>query len=238
MNFSLPIACAKTIEALYANDIAANVVDRASDTQALVEKMADGKFAILFPGTASARDWLTDLEVRKVQWGGGSFGAGRVHRGFVKAYDSVRAGLVHLLPPGVSLVIAGHSLGGALATLCAEDLAGDYPVADVITFGSPRVGNGAFARHYNAILADRTVRLVNAGDPVPHVPWLLGTYRHVHTQHYLDRVGGLVVAAAWSVAVTEAMDNFSTLRSEPASALDFAREHGIGHYRKKLEALQ
>ncbi len=40
------------------------------------------------------------------------------------------------------VICTGHSLGGALATLCAPWCAIEYPKADVrcVTFGSPRVG--------------------------------------------------------------------------------------------------
>jgi hypothetical protein len=52
---------------------------------------------------------------------------------------------------------AGHSLGGALAQLAAHDIArgaqvqGLRPKVTCYTFGSPRVGNHAFAREYNKV---------------------------------------------------------------------------------------
>lgn len=245
MNLSLAISCAKTIEALYANDIGPNISDRASDTQVLVEKMSTGHFAIVFPGTASARDWLTDLQVRKVQWGSTLNSPlstkPKVHRGFANAYAAVREGILHIIPPGANLVITGHSLGGALATLCAEDLNDLHPIDSVITFGSPRVGNGPFARRYNDQLAEITARIVNSNDPIPHIPWIFGTYRHVATQHYLNEFVELIVDEPWRVAASELVATLATLRPNPAtadSAFALAPAHGITAYREKLEALQ
>jgi nuclear pore complex protein Nup85 len=56
-----------------------------------------------------------------------------VHSGFLAAYDTVRPrviALVSALTAGASpddpwvIWVTGHSLGGALATLCAYELAG------------------------------------------------------------------------------------------------------------------
>jgi predicted lipase len=64
------------------------------------------------------------------------------------------------------LVIAGHSLGGALATLAAVGILDTcFPTADqlaaldlrVVTFGSPRVGNRSFCAYYDRILGLRAV---------------------------------------------------------------------------------
>ncbi|KOS21322.1 Lipase [Escovopsis weberi] len=77
----------------------------------------------------------------------------------------------------VQLWATGHSLGGAYASvLWAGLLADPYPlsrasVRDLFTFGSPRVGNKAFAEHVNAIKGSRVAwRFVNEDDVIPRVP--------------------------------------------------------------------
>ena len=57
---------------------------------------------------------------------------------------------------------AGHSLGGALATLAAVDLARarKLPRLAVYTYGAPRTGNHAFARDYEATVP-QTWQIIN-----------------------------------------------------------------------------
>lgn len=106
-----------------------------------------------------------------------------MHLGFAMAWEEVSGKVVAYLeslkakygsvPP---IVLTGHSLGGALATVGAYDLRHrNYPVAAVVTFGAPSVGNAAFAASYGDAavggysLGDRTVRFVADGDSVPKV---------------------------------------------------------------------
>eukprot|EP00884_Botryococcus_braunii_P018953 jgi/Botrbrau1/5741/Bobra.0134s0015.1 len=83
-----------------------------------------------------------------------------------------------------SITVTGHSLGGALATLCAFDLSasginrqGDskkgalVPIT-CITINAPRVGNWAFADFFKVPKGPRHLRLFNTGDIVPRVPYI------------------------------------------------------------------
>ncbi|XP_006645181.2 phospholipase A1 EG1, chloroplastic/mitochondrial-like [Oryza brachyantha] len=73
----------------------------------------------------------------------------------------------------VSVTLAGHSMGGALALLLAYDLAGQglnraAPVT-VFSYGGPRVGNAAFKARCDE-LGIKVLRVANARDPVTKVP--------------------------------------------------------------------
>lgn len=106
-----------------------------------------------------------------------------MHLGFAMAWEEVSGKVVAYLegikakygsvPP---IVVTGHSLGGALATVGAHDLRQrNYPIAAVVTFGAPCVGNNTFAAAYRDStvggysLGDRTVRFLADGDAVPKV---------------------------------------------------------------------
>ena len=78
------------------------------------------------------------------------------------------------------IIVGGHSLGGALATLCAIDLQYNHPELNIqcVTLGSPRVGNWWFYKSYNKRVPN-TVRIVHGNDIVARLPpaWLF--YKHV-----------------------------------------------------------
>ncbi|XP_063933705.1 uncharacterized protein LOC135145513 [Zophobas morio] len=83
--------------------------------------------------------------------------------------------------PHFKLFITGHSLGGALATICAADLFLNHSITfdHFITFGQPRVGNSNFAAWWEEIFRDKDVlRVTHAKDLVPHLPYALFKYQH------------------------------------------------------------
>jgi len=55
--------------------------------------------------------------------------------------------------PNASLGVTGHSLGAGLATLAAVDilLVAGKQIDYLYNFGSPRVGNEAFATYYDSL---------------------------------------------------------------------------------------
>lgn len=69
------------------------------------------------------------------------------------------------------VIITGHSLGGAMATLLAVELKMDYPLLDIacVTFGAPRVLSYPVAVAVNK-LQFYYVRFTNEGDVIPTLP--------------------------------------------------------------------
>lgn len=121
---------------------------------------------------------------------------GWVEAGFSAIYGSLTAGKEITLADRLHKLslsgkysrirICGHSLGGALATLAAYDIANRCHKVTVscYTYGSPRVGGKVFALYYNA-LVPLTFRIVVKGDPVQYVP-ILPAYYHVDQRYELD----------------------------------------------------
>lgn len=150
---------------------------------------------LAFRGTESLlsvpADWLTNLDASLAvpDW---LPAAGneppKAHRGFLRAYEAVRptvlAAVEDIRPDRIH--VTGHSLGGALATLAALDIKTQYPNVRVTmySFGSPRVGDAAFASLYDRTIRD-SHRVVHEGDRAPELlPELLA---HVDRQHTLNR---------------------------------------------------
>ena len=135
---------------------------------------------LVFRGTEYCRkDIFTDLKFFKTSPYYDS--EIKVHSGFYNCYinDKTYLKIREHCKTLYSLVITGHSLGGAIATLCAFDLAKKYPYLKikVITFGSPRVGNKKFMEIYNSLENINHYRYETHLDPVTKIPYF--GYYHV-----------------------------------------------------------
>lgn len=158
----------------------------------------DGRAIIAFRGTQadSFRDVMTDASVFLENWER----PGRVHSGFSASLSSVLEPIGAWLDDTnpARLLLTGHSLGAALATLLAARLSdGGRPIA-LVTFGSPRVGDAALAASLEPMAVRR---YVNCTDTVALLPPPL-IYSHARGLHYIDRNGAIHVGdePAFSVA--------------------------------------
>ena len=104
------------------------------------------------------------------------------------------------------VLLCGHSLGGALATLCAFDLrnvCGDRTLPPsrlaVYTFGSPRVGNRAFARFYDAHVCCNHWNIINGHDAVVQ-GGKFALYKHVGRKAFVNPRGDLIVRPGFEEA--------------------------------------
>jgi len=107
----------------------------------------------------------------------GYYGLGQVHPYFLHALESVwptvEPALQNAALRGYSVIITGHSLGGALAAMAAiQTVRLGYRTGDqikLITFGEPRIGNSRFAFNHDAMVP-YSFRIVHSRDIVPHLP--------------------------------------------------------------------
>lgn len=114
---------------------------------------------------------------------------GRVHRGFKKEVDDLWPFLEKKLETNTkNLWFTGHSLGGAMATICAGrclfSKINSSPM-QIQTFGSPRVGNKRYINHAQIDY----IRWVNNNDIVTRSPPVWMGYRHTGKEIYLDSAG-------------------------------------------------
>lgn len=201
--------------------------DQTGATCALYRSLEKKLLVVSFRGTCRPVDLVTDVSIVQETWVDGDdleFDIPKVHAGFRTSLNSIARRLKELLlaavAPGDTLalydvVVTGHSLGGALATLFTADIA-EYGVdagrglpqlqesdpwwksitntfmgKDAVdgttakepprpkslrlySFGSPRVGNHAFAALFDALLEEGAIdegyRVVNGNDVVARLP--------------------------------------------------------------------
>ncbi len=181
-----------------------------SDVQYFIGKN-DTELLIAFRGSDSRLDAIHDLMFFKRTL----FCGVSVHAGFLRAYersdvaDNIRK---TVCPCKVRRIyITGHSLGAALAVLCALDLSFRVKTPiECTVFGSPRIGNSAFS-----ILCRRKVpsllRVMNGNDAICKLPPACFFYRH---SGKLIHIGKRVIPFFYSFSDHKIESYLSSLLSE------------------------
>jgi hypothetical protein len=129
----------------------------------------DDVTVVVFRGTDNDIDWIVNLAIGSIQTPKGA-----IHRGFYNAYRPLKPQIVKLVKAAQPkhLWITGHSLGGALAVVCAYDLIENegLQLDGVITFGQPMVARPQLATYLDSVLLGRFAHYVNGHDIVARVP--------------------------------------------------------------------
>ncbi|GAB4820128.1 hypothetical protein N2152v2_007174 [Parachlorella kessleri] len=162
----------------------------------------DGTALLAFRGSDSIQDWLLDFSILQIPIDAvqPSLKAKGVsaHLGFLIQLESMLNRpwadqniklMLDRLTAGAKVdrvVVVGHSLGGALATLGGGWAALQYPEADVrvFTMGSPLVGNDLFVSNIEKLTGTR-MRGRNNHDIVTYVPPGLGYSLKVCFDHFM-----------------------------------------------------
>lgn len=133
-----------------------------------------GHAFIILRGTRFLADWLTNLNIGTSRSAYGQ----SIHNGFHQAFLSMQTQLnpfiTALASKGIhSVHCIGHSLGGALATVCAEHIKASTSFKPYLyTFGAPRVGMRSFADILSSNLGPkRMFRVYHRTGIVPCIPF-------------------------------------------------------------------
>jgi Lipase (class 3) len=187
----------EVITTIYANDLSTDIRPlRSNDLVSIglvLQSPATGDAVIAIRGTEGIMEWIQDAKFLAVPCPFLNSG-GNTEDGFTAMYNSMVTAAVAGSPsvrralsalpwrrPVASLTICGHSLGGALATLLALDVAANgsspFNTPAVYLYASPKAGDPLFVSTYNHVVPN-TFRIANRMDLVPKLP-LPPLYDHV-----------------------------------------------------------
>ena len=162
----------------------------------------------------------------------------RVLDGFQRAYSHLRPRVMQALNSdaarGKPVFVIGHSLGGAMASLLAMDVAlnmkPNFASLDVYTSGSPRVGNADFVRLYDRFVPN-SIHIAIDGDPVPLIPRM----NDVHHGKLLILAKDGQVVHPHTLSTNVELLNFGSHHKQPnyvRAVRDFVNGHIDHHWLK------
>ncbi len=224
-----PVVPGKTytvLKTIYSNDLATDISPQRPalegyKTIGIVAQSAadDADIVIAVRGTEGIWEWLQDFKFLLRSFPNVS-GSGLTEDGFTDMYLSFSLtpgpsatfmkDVAALLPSNAMVTVTGHSLGAALATLLALDMAANtrLPVG-VYTLASPRVGDLSFHNLFNHVVPN-AYRIANRLDVVPKTPPPL-LYFHVGDETDLIPGSALKFDLACEHALTSYFNMLATL---------------------------
>ncbi|CUS15272.1 unnamed protein product, partial [Tuber aestivum] len=144
---------------------------------------------VVFRGSMSLRNWFTNIQLL---WKDASVFCPncKLHSGFYNAFinafppiltsvNSLRAQY-----PSYKLVVTGHSLGGALATITATEFRRLGYTTELYTYGAPRIGNNKFSEFVTQ--SSGNYRVTHLNDPVPRLPPVALGYYHISPEYWIS----------------------------------------------------
>ncbi len=191
----------------------------------------DTDAVICFRGTEPKEmsDIKADLNAIQKQ---GLHNKGDVHGGFQgeinKIWDLILEKVNEL--KNHKIYITGHSLGGAMATICAKRLQEQkIEVQCLYTYGSPRVGD----RRWVKSLQIPHYRFQNNNDVVCKVPfWFMG-YRHHGKSVYISYTGKICKMSMWRRFIDGMRGRFKAWSKK--QFFDGIYDHNITTYTKRVK---
>ena len=140
---------------------------------------------IIFRGSKGMDDWITNLRFKDENF----YNRGYVHQGFrhasnlflktVRGQGELSRHIPAILENSTKIILAGHSLGGTMATLIGCHLLEKgvkKENLEVYTFGTPPIGDRDFCDYYEDKL--HLHRLVNENDVVARLDMLTTRFGH------------------------------------------------------------
>ena len=163
---------------------------------------SDKSIYIAIRGSSNPNNWISDMEVSKVNYTTFPDCNCEVAKGFYNAEQSIISIVIAEVTvlrkqfPEYAVKVTGHSYGAALSQLISMDLVAHGIPCSVYNFGQPRTGDANYSAYVKTKQSQLyTFRVVHNHDLVPHWPLDgdLLNYYHVCNEVFEDGNGNIKV---------------------------------------------
>jgi len=222
------------------------------EAQGFVSRLDDTHVIISFRGTEPkvASDIIADLKTWQVD----SETIGEVHSGFKQELDKLWPDVSkwvfgrNVSKKRDTIILTGHSLGAAMASICATRLNSEGYKVVLYTYGSPRVGDSNWATLFESDLDAEFdhkchacgqdtnkiehYRFQNNQDLIPAIP-PAGVFTHVGKLYYVDYEGKILTNTTF---ISRLIDRFRSMFRAimKLERFDSMYDHNIKQYRKRV----
>ncbi|KAF7375670.1 hypothetical protein MSAN_00456100 [Mycena sanguinolenta] len=208
-------------------------------TQGFISRDDERKeIVVSFRGTFSLSDVATDVDLFLVPFvSPGLDQSFSVHAGFLAAYNDVADIVLSTVKAQVaefssySVVVTGHSLGGAIAALGGVSIKTAFPnvAMKLYTFGQPRTGDAKWAAFAESTIGSSNIfRGVHTFDGVPTIiPRALG-YEHHSTEYWQFEDPVLLTSPPTTVKQCSGEEDPTCSDSIPSTGINAAHVYYFG----------
>ncbi|KAL9596309.1 MAG: hypothetical protein Q9179_004661 [Wetmoreana sp. 5 TL-2023] len=154
---------------------------------------------LAFRGSRSVRNFVADANFPATQTD--ICPSCTAHAGFWNSWVEARPGVLAALKtaaashPNNRVIVAGHSLGGAIADFAAADIRKSGVTADLYTYGAPRIAGAELSNFITNQNKGGNYRVTHKNDPVPRLPPLPLGFVHISPEYYISTPNNVVPTA-------------------------------------------
>ncbi|KAI9719240.1 MAG: hypothetical protein M1812_003570 [Candelaria pacifica] len=152
---------------------------------------------VAFRGSESVRNYLADANFPAT--GTDICDGCTADAGFYNSWKEARSGVLAAVNtaiaanPSSSILVTGHSLGGAIANFAAAEIRKMGHPASLYTFGAPRIAGPKLSTFITN--QGNNYRITHFDDPVPRLPPIVLNFVHISPEYWITTGNNVPVTA-------------------------------------------
>ena len=154
---------------------------------------------VAYRGSCTIENWINDIKISLIYPYQNMPDVG-VEKGFFESYMTIKSEVLESIFSisdkynTTNIIATGHSLG-SISQLLVFDMHFEYPeynIIQLVTFGSPRIGNKEFSQEFQKTNISHQ-RVTHWKDIVPHLPEQILGYYHTPSEKWYNEDNSVMI---------------------------------------------